>query len=164
MATREETFLVGYPRHQLTGCKLPSKGECLRVLFFHLKIGKLIVDESARLVIQECSLFWNKARIPTQEFHRATKKLKDLYEEHRNLLKTKERDSPHYVKLREEFKDGLMDLFDIAPANVMSLISNEEDREFLNKQREKGRVGCMMGTDRVLARQEARVQRRKEDY
>lgn len=160
---REKIFLIGYPKHQLTGCKLPSKGECLRVLFYHIRVGKLSVDESARLVVEECSMFWKKARIPVQEQHRAAKRLKDLYEEHRKLLQTKTRNTPHYVHMREEFEEGLKDLFDIAIADALSRISKEEDREFLQKQREKGRVGCMLGTDQVLAKKEARIQKRKEE-
>jgi hypothetical protein len=161
-SSREEIFLIGHPKHQLTGSKLPSKGDCLRVFFYHMRYGKLNVKESARLVLQECALFWIKARIPTQELHKAAKKLTNLYEEWRSLLQTKERSTSHYTNLRASFREGLNDLFDIAIADALSNIKIEEDREFLCQQRKKGRPGSMLGADFVLAKKEERIRKRKE--
>lgn len=45
------------------------------------------------------------------------------------------------------FMDELDDLFDIVSADALTTMTNEEDREFLEKQRQKGRPGSMLGID-----------------
>jgi len=62
--------------HQITGSKLPSGGDCLKVLFYNMRITKLNLNYSASLVIEECIVFWKKARIPTQVPHRCKDKLR----------------------------------------------------------------------------------------
>lgn len=56
--------------------------------------------------------------------------------------------------------DELDDLFDIAHGDAMQLIKDDEDKEFLRKQREKGRPGSMAGVDAILAAKEQRKQAR----
>jgi len=41
------------------------------------------------LVVDECLIFWKKARIPTQDQYNTIKKLKKLYEDLRTLEKSK---------------------------------------------------------------------------
>lgn len=70
-------------KHQITGSKLPSRGDCLKVLMYNLRMTKLNLNESAALVTDECLVFWRKARIPTQEPHKCKEKFKKfvyLYE------------------------------------------------------------------------------------
>src|SRR6218665_2773777 len=59
------------------------------------------------------------------------------------------------------FQDRLDDLFDIAHRDAVSLIKIEEDRLFLEAQREKGRKGTIAGVDRNLTLKEKRVMKRK---
>lgn len=158
---REELYLIGFSKHQLTGCKLPSKGDCLKVFFYNLKTTKLSVKDSARLVIKECSVFWEKARIPFQDAHKAANKLIGLYNEWRNLVRSKSRNSQIYNKKREEWKEQLNYLFDIAHVNAMDIIKIEEDRQFLIKQRKKGREGIMVGVDLKLKQKEDRRKNRE---
>lgn len=47
-----------------------------------------------------------------------------------------------------QFISKLDDLFDIAHADVLNLISIEEDRAFLVAQRQKGRLGSLLGIDK----------------
>ncbi|XP_050525727.1 uncharacterized protein LOC126896731 [Daktulosphaira vitifoliae] len=61
------------------------------------------------------------------------------------------------------FLEKINDLFDIAHQNALELIKIEEDRLFLNKQREKGRPGSMLGVDRKLSRIEKRKFTREEE-
>lgn len=84
---KEEIVLIGYQKHQIIGAKLPSKGDCLKVLFYNMRTTKLSAKDSADLVIRECAIFWEKARIPVQELHKSAKKLLSLYEEWTNLKK-----------------------------------------------------------------------------
>jgi hypothetical protein len=51
MSSREKSFLIGYMNHQITGSKLPSRGDCLKVLFYSMRITKLNLNDNAILVI-----------------------------------------------------------------------------------------------------------------
>lgn len=61
--------------------------------------------------------------------------------------------------------ESLDDFFDIAAADALTVIRNEEDKEFLQKQRQKGRPGSMLGVDAKLSGKEDRskLQKEKED-
>lgn len=159
---REKIFLIGYTNHQITGGKLPSKGDCLKVLFYNMRVTDLSLNESASLVVDECLIFWKKARIPTKEQHKCREKLKKLYSEWRGLLKNKNKVAQSFKKKEEIFADSLNDLFDVAHQNALEMIRIEEDKKFLIKQREKGRPGSMLGIDRKLTGLEKRRSEREE--
>lgn len=159
---RSEIYLIGYPKDHLTGSKLPSKLDCLRVFFHHIKVAKLSIKESARLVIKECSVFWEKARIPVQKIINAEKKLLLLYNEWRTLSRHKARDSDGYKKKRESWKNSLNDLFDMAHVDALNLMKIEEDKQFLMRQRLKGREGCMLGIDINLQKKEEKQRQQQE--
>jgi len=71
------------------------------------------------------------------------------------------RKSAREVANQEAFKASLDDLFDVAHQDAMKIITIEEDRHFLQAQREKGRRGTMVGVDRKLYNKEQRVLKRK---
>jgi hypothetical protein len=75
MSSREELFLIGYMNNQKTGSKLSSRDECLKVLFYNMRITKQNLNDSASLVIEECIVFWRKAWIPSQVSHTCKFKL-----------------------------------------------------------------------------------------
>jgi len=64
--SRKPVFLVGSMQNQIYGGKLPSKRDVLSVLFYNMRMVNLNLHESASLVIDECLIFWKKARIPTK--------------------------------------------------------------------------------------------------
>ena len=78
------------------------------------------------------------ARIPTRQEYNIVVKMKDLHGKWKA-------EKTGASKRRKEiaFVDSLDDLFDVAYADAMKLINIEEDRKFLEAQREKGRRGCM---------------------
>lgn len=166
---REKIDFIGYCSHDITGSKLPSNRQVLRVLFFNLRVVKLNLRESARLALQEVKIFWEKARIPTQEIKNSIKKAEALYNELRTLQKHANRTSEAHKAKILEFKSKLDDLFDIAHASALSTITIEEDKQFLNNQRKKGRPGFMYGidyeqleTEERLANEDERILKRKE--
>ena len=55
-----------------------------------------------------------------------------------------------------------MTLFDIAHSKAIYMIKIENDKIILRMQRQKGRVGCMMGIDRKLTTAEQRKAERVE--
>lgn len=159
MSTRKDIFLVGHMKHQITGSKLPSNGDCLKVLFYNMRVTKLNLAASARLVIDECIIFWEKARIPTRDRHKCKEKLIKLHVDWRQLLKNKNKDSEHFREKENNFVEMLENLFDIAHQNALQMIRINEDKQFLLKQREKGRPGSMLGIDM----KETNKEKRKSD-
>lgn len=87
--------------------------------------------------------------------------VRKLHIEWQGLKKLINRVSPSNLKNQQTFQESLDDLFDVAHQDAMSLMKIEEDRLFLQAQREKGRRGTMLGIDRNLAQQEERTLKRK---
>ena len=138
-------YLVGKVNSQIYGAKLPSIKEVLSVFFFNIRIGNLSVRQSSALTIKEVSIFWEKSRVPIrQEFH-CIAKLEALYEVWKNLSKSKHKYSKNLQQKRDEFVRSLDELFDIAHANALETMKNEEDKKFLLAQRQKGRPGFFVG-------------------
>ncbi|XP_073443981.1 uncharacterized protein [Dendrobates tinctorius] len=151
---KDKLFLVGYPIHQITGCKLPSNRQVLCALFYNLRTVKLTVRESAKLTIREVFIFWGKARIPTKHEQDAITKLEKLHAEWRSLQKDRKKTSETAKNKFKQFVEKLNDLFDIAQQDALALMKLEEDKAFLVKQRQKGRPGSMAGVDLKLSRAE----------
>ena len=141
-------FLIGEIKHKLTGSKLPSNGEVLSVFFYYLRKKNFNISQSANLVVGECLVFWKKARIPTKSTSSCVKKLTALYQVWRNLQKNSKRTQEHFKKREQDFSKSMDNLFDIAQADAMQLIKNEEDKIFLQRQREPGRPGDIAVLDK----------------
>lgn len=58
--------------------------------------------------------------------------------------------------------NSLDDLFDIPGVNAMTSLRNEEDKQFLLLQRQKGRPRCMIGVDFCFAAKEQLSQERRD--
>ncbi|XP_050524055.1 uncharacterized protein LOC126895832 [Daktulosphaira vitifoliae] len=144
---RKQIYLLGHTVNQIFGCKLPSNIQVLRVLFHNIREVKLSIRDSARLVIDEVLIFWQKARIPTREVRHCILKLEAIYDEWRSLQKNASRQTDTQKKKENCFIDKFDDLFDIAHADAMNLMSIELDKQFLIRQREKGRPGSLSGID-----------------
>ena len=56
--------------------------------------------------------------------------------------KLRDRATPAEIKKREDFKESLDNLLDIAQSNALALIKIQKDRDCLIAQREKGRRGA----------------------
>ncbi|CAG17501.1 hypothetical protein CcBV_30.5 [Bracoviriform congregatae] len=135
---RQNIYLIGDVDTQIIGNKLPSKLQVLKIFFYHIRILKFKLRESAEICIDEVKVFWQKAQIPTKRKDHCIDQLLKLYEHYQLLQKSKSRDSN---KIKEdEFKTLLLNLFDIAHANT-ALMVNENVMNFLTEQRKDGRVG-----------------------
>lgn len=162
-STKKTTiFLVGNVSHQIVGSKLPSNRQVLAVLFYSIREVKLTVSESANLAVRECNIFWEKARIPTRSLPNNVKKLVKLYEVWRDLQKNSSKTQELHERRRHKFARELDSLFDIAHANAYEIMKIEEDKLFLQRQREPGRPGCLLGVDLKLAQKEKRARERAE--
>lgn len=161
---REKIYLLGYFSPSLSGCKLPSNKEVMKVLFFNLRAVKLNLRESAKLVVEEVNIFWDKARIPTRTKQHCITKLEDLYNAWRKVNKNSKIKSETQREREEAWTSKLDDLFDIASANALDLIKNSEDKLFLENQRKKGRPGFMYGIDYKTAASEERMEERQQNH
>ena len=162
-SSKKSVFLIGDVKHQITGSKLPSNGQVLAVLFYNIREVNLTVNESAILTIRECTIYWDKARIPTKSIPNSVKKLVNLYQVWRNLQKNAQKTEDVFNQRRQEFVNNLYNLFDIAHVDVVKLIKINEDRIFLQRQREPGRPGHIAGVDKKLTEKEEKTRLRAKE-
>ncbi|KAE9539939.1 hypothetical protein AGLY_005191 [Aphis glycines] len=160
---RRRIYLIGASSHQLVGCKLPSNKQVLSVLFFNIREVKLSLRESARLVIDETLIFWQKARIPTREVHNCVPMLEELYNTWRSLQKNSSRRTNTQIKNENEFVQCFDELFDIAHADALNMMTIDIDKQFLITQRQKGRPGAMMGVDWISQKREFKRSKQLEE-
>ncbi|KMQ85762.1 adenylate kinase 9-like protein [Lasius niger] len=158
---RDKIYLIGNYSQQIVGSKLPSIKQVLDVLFYNLRLVKFNVRDSARLAIQEVLIFWEKARIPTREVKHCIAKLEALYGEWRTLQKHAGRVTESHKQKETKFVSKFNDLFDIAYASALDIMTIEEDKLSLTSQRQKDRPGFMGGIDFQHAKKEKRREERE---
>ena len=111
-SAKKTIYLVRAANHQITGAKLPSNRQILAVMFFNIREVKFTVSESANLVIRECIIFWEKARIHTKSSPNCVKKLVDLHHVWRELQKNSTKSQGIHRRRSEKFQMDLNNLFD----------------------------------------------------
>lgn len=87
---------------------------------------------------RECIIYWEKARIPIKSLPNYVKKLVTLYQIWRDLHKNANSHKGVFAQHRQEFVTQLDILFDIAHADALQLMKINEDRMFMQRQREPG--------------------------
>lgn len=157
-----DIYLISHYQNQIVGNKLPSNRQVLSVLFFNLRHVKLNLNQSIDLVIKEVIIFWEKSKIPIQHFQRCKHKLNVLYDEFRLIKKNKSRKIGSQKQKEGSFMKKLDNLFDIAHADALSLITIEEDKKFLINQRKPGRPGSIGGID-VMFQQHQNLETEKTE-
>lgn len=134
---REKIDLIGYSTYQIVANNnLPTIRQVLAVLFYNLRKLSNSLDESSKLTIDECLIYWKKNHIPTQEAHKCVAKLKAEYERWRNIRKSASRRSDFQLKKETLYTESLDKLFDIARSDALNSV-DESDRNFLLSQRGK---------------------------
>lgn len=153
---------IGQPLEHLYGTKLPSGREVMQNLIYHHNTKKLTIRVAANKVYNELLPFWEKARIPTRAKNLVISQIDKLYQQRRGLQKHKTRNDDIDLRKQAQYSAKLDSLFDIARADAEKIITIDEDREFLRRQREDrgGSLGTMDGT---LAQRERRSTKRKAD-
>lgn len=157
-----DIYLIGSVDHRISGAKLPSTRQTLEVFFYNTRVVKLNTRESARLAVREVQIFWDKARIPTRREDKIIEKLLAVYENWESLRKSRNRRNEKQIDAEKNFVNNVDDLFDIARNDAMEIMKNQEDKDFLENQLKKGRPGCMLGVDGLLAAKEERKMARIE--
>ena len=153
-------WLIGKPTADLCCSRLPSKGEVLCKFLFHHTEEKLPVNKSLKMTITAVLEFWNKAGIPTQRADNAERKLNKLFNEYLKLKKARTIRKPSCRMNEQIFEGDLTELFDIASANALEKITCEEDKAFLQQQREDLASASFGSKDKNLIQREARKRKR----
>lgn len=155
--------LIGYTAHQIVGAKLPSNRQVLKVFFHNMRFVDKKKENSANLTVKAVLIFWLQARIPTRYDARCAEKLLKMYENWKYIQKNVPgKRTPAQREAERKFVHELDDLFDIAHADALTIMRNEEDKQFLLLQRQKGRPGCMVGVDKTIYEREKRALQRRE--
>lgn len=163
-ATRTITklYLLDSYVENITGSKLPSNRQALGYFLFLHRQNKHPTKQAAALTIEKIFAFWNKANIPVRPKQHCVKKLETLFHKWQGLHKHAARKTSFQEMHEKAFTDCLEDLFDIAHADALNMITIDEDKQFLMAQREKGRRGCMYKIDGVLLKKNKMVKERFE--
>ena len=159
MSKRRGLWLIGSPTEEILGAKLPSNRQVLLKFMFEHKERGHTLRESATLTTRSLLTFWEKARIPVRKEWHIIAKVEALHKSWKTLRKSASRRTDVQKEKEESFVNQMEDLFDIAHADALINMTNEEDKCFLLSQREKGRQGCLEAVDKVL---DLREQRRRE--
>ncbi|KAG0713118.1 hypothetical protein GWK47_016870 [Chionoecetes opilio] len=143
MTTRKQTevWLLGHSVPTITGAKLPSRGDVLRLFFYAHKEERKTVQQSAAEAAKEVLDFWTRARIPTIAETSVRRKITGLFDEWKILSKSKNNSGVHACRKTEDLPRKSPRPLDIAHSDALTLMTFPEDKEFLLAQREKGEAG-----------------------
>ncbi|KAM4041451.1 uncharacterized protein ACNLHF_012478 isoform 1-T2 [Anomaloglossus baeobatrachus] len=155
MSTRKGIWLLekvsGY---EFLGARLPSKEQVLLVFIYYHKEMKETLSCAAKSTTIKLQEVWKNASIPVMTEENIRTRIQKLYKEYQHLGKEKSRNTDKANKKLQIWKGDLVELFDIARQNVMSMNSVlEDDKAFLMSQRENCMSSSMSGVDKVLASQ-----------
>ena len=139
-STRQSCWLIGDTLKSIEGNKLPSNGQVLRRLYDLSRLEGKSIKDSATVVSTELQTFWDKARIPTKRFDHIIDKIKKLHLLYDTLRKESNKDHPKCLTKRNDFLVSLDDLFDIAHSDAMKITTIQQEKDFLEMQREKGSI------------------------
>lgn len=121
---RKKNFLLGTATPELEKNKLPTKKQVLQVLCYNTIGLKKTLKDSTAVVVNQLLSVWKISNIPTQRHDHCKEKLEKLYKRYRNVCKHK--GSTANKQLEDDFKKELHLLFDVAHANVLSLIDEKK--------------------------------------
>lgn len=79
--------LVSYISNQIVGAKFLSNQKSFKRFFYNVRVVNLITKENAALVLQEFSIFGQKARISTKKSDHCVNKLLKIYDKWKRLQK-----------------------------------------------------------------------------
>lgn len=133
---REKVYLIGYCSNQMIATtNLPTIRQVLAVLSYNLRRVSSTLHDSVKLTIEECLIIWKKALIPTQRIDKCIAKLVAEHNRWRQMQKSASRNSDFQMNKVKIYGESIDKLFDIASANALDIIENDNDKHFLLDQR-----------------------------
>lgn len=172
----DDIWLLGKPILELPACRIPTKGDVIR-LFFYLKDGLMKHEKHsscngavADKVVIEVQQQWAKTGIEIQRKDKVKAKILDLYDNYRTLQKKKG------CKSNEEkekiFSEELKQYFFIAHQDAQAKIETDrlrtkkmkdEDLEFLSALQAQKKV-CLGAEDKIYTRKVERKMKRTKVF
>lgn len=87
--SQSKVYLLNEYVEEIMGGKLPSLRQVLgRFLYLHLE-QKQTIRQASNAVVQETTVFWKKARIPTKDFQNCQTKIENTFEQEATEKKQK---------------------------------------------------------------------------
>lgn len=151
----DNVWLIGFPREQITGARLPSGRDIMTNFIFYHKSEKMTIRDSACQVYEQVIPFWEKARLPVRKKQHVVEKIEKLYNQYKTLVKARSRSTDKDIENQNRHSQELDTLFDISVADADKGIKIEEDRQFLQLQKES-RTGSFGPVDKNLTQKEER--------
>ena len=132
-ATRNQKklYLLDSYVDKINGAKLPSNKQALGYFLYLYCEKNFTIRKAANLTIEKIFVFWQRASIPVKQKQNALIKLEKYFQKWQSLQKHKLRDSDNQRQQEEAFKECLDNLFDVAHAQALHVMTNEEDKKFL---------------------------------
>jgi hypothetical protein len=89
--------------------------------------------------------------------------LEELYNTWRCLQKNSSRRTNTQIKIENEFVQCFDELFDIAHADALDIMTTDIDKQFLITQIHKGRPGALMGVDWISQKRKFKRSKQLEE-
>src|SRR6476469_4845798 len=159
-----EVWLIGKGTKELSASHLPTNGDVLRLMMFYHVEEKSPLKAAAASAVSKVTEVWERARIPCQRIDSCIRIAMKVYEEYEKLKKNRKRNNEGDLSNQGMFKSHLVKLYDIATSDALITMKNEEDRQFLIKQRNDVLSCSMSGVDVKLARKEERKDAREKRF
>ena len=156
-----DIWLIGQQIDKLKTTKLPNKREALSLLMHYKNTENKTPREALTLCANDVLEVWHKAALPTKQKCHVVEKLNKLLREWQGLLKSKGKKSLNARDKERKWSGQLDEMFDIAHANADKLITNKEDKMFLQLQRE-GSKGKIMNVDKSEQKRKTQQEKKKE--
>ena len=153
----DDVWLVGPASSNIAGQRLPTIQQVLAVYFSCHTVDNRRVQKSLEFAVHAATTFWKNARIPVMDHSNCVRKLKVIVEMYAKVKKG--RYHQRNTTKEKEFREMICQLFDIAHHDAMTMITIDEDRQFLSDQR-GARIAYMASVDQTLVNKEARTKHR----
>ncbi|KAG0726254.1 hypothetical protein GWK47_036984 [Chionoecetes opilio] len=144
------------------GNRLPSRGEVLQVFLFTTRSRRRFFLLQQLLPLRRSWKCWRRCEHSDVGCSWVKKKILKLYEEYGALAKSKSRKTETEEMKRCIFRDSLEDMFDIVHSKAMEAKIPEEDKAFLEAQREDRQSCSMAGVDEKLKRATEEKRRKRQ--
>lgn len=103
LTLRNKMFLLGETNDTISGHKLPTNKQVLKLLYYHTRQESKTLTASYSVVVEGVCKFWSRAGIPVQKKDRCIKKLENLHITYRNLQKYKNQASLSFPNILKNY-------------------------------------------------------------
>lgn len=139
-AGNADVYLIPAPQEHIRrprpsrGVLLPSQGDVLSVLVYHLQ-KKNTLNESLKLVVKEAQDIWVEVGLPVGEQRKVCFRVEKLYFKWVSLKKNRRRDTANQARLEKEFAESLNTICEVGKQGVTAIVPPQDLQDKLNAAR-----------------------------